>query len=172
MCIRDSKLFDRFKATDHTDSYWTIYHRLSAATHGNAEETIRWLLGMYPLLDSGDDRLLTKVGIETVNYTAMMLRFAVRFYIESTVHKMCIRDSGCGALYSTVEDLSRWNEGVFNGRVLDAASLKAAFTPVPTKASQLNSGNGYGFGWFVGPYRGLRDISHGGGMSGLSLIHI
>src|SRR6185436_20902384 len=37
---------------------------------------------------------------------------------------------GCGALYSTVEDLFRWNEGVFDGRVLDAASLKAAFTPV------------------------------------------
>jgi hypothetical protein len=27
------------------------------------------------------------------------------------------------------------------------------------EASQLNSGYGYGFGWFVGRYRGLRDIS-------------
>jgi len=56
---------------------------------------------------------------------------------------------GDGALYSTVEDLYRWNEGIFNGRVLDAASLKAAFTPVKKKVSQLNSGHGYGFGWFV-----------------------
>jgi CubicO group peptidase (beta-lactamase class C family) len=37
---------------------------------------------------------------------------------------------GAGALYSTVEDLYRWNEGIFNGRVLDATSLKAVFTPV------------------------------------------
>ena len=32
--------------------------------------------------------------------------------------------------------------------------------------SQLNSGDGYGFGWFVGSYRGLRDISHGGFIPG------
>ena len=77
---------------------------------------------------------------------------------------------GDGALYSTVEDLYRWNEGIFNRRVLDAASLKAAFTPVAMEAGQLNSGNGYGFGWFVGRYRGLRDISHGGGIPGFSSL--
>ena len=32
--------------------------------------------------------------------------------------------------------LYRWNEGLFNGRVLDAASLKAAFTPVKTEEKQ------------------------------------
>jgi CubicO group peptidase (beta-lactamase class C family) len=75
---------------------------------------------------------------------------------------------GAGALYSTAEDLYRWNEGVFNGRTLDAASLKAAFTPVKKKVSRLNSGNGYGFGWFIGRDRGLRDISHSGGLQGFS----
>ncbi|MGH7980885.1 MAG: serine hydrolase, partial [Limisphaerales bacterium] len=39
-------------------------------------------------------------------------------------------EAGDGALYSTVGDLYRWNEAIFNRRVLDAASLKAAFTPV------------------------------------------
>ncbi|HEY1663879.1 MAG TPA: serine hydrolase [Verrucomicrobiae bacterium] len=76
--------------------------------------------------------------------------------------------TGDGALYSTVKDLYRWNEGIFNGRVLDAASLKAAFTPVKKKVSQLNSGHGYGFGWFVGRDRGLREISHGGGIPGFT----
>jgi CubicO group peptidase (beta-lactamase class C family) len=75
---------------------------------------------------------------------------------------------GDGALYSTVEDLYRWNEGIFNGRVLDAASLKAAFTPVEKKVSQLNSGHGYGFGWFISRDRGLLDISHGGGIPGFT----
>ncbi|HVS73346.1 MAG TPA: serine hydrolase domain-containing protein [Phycisphaerae bacterium] len=75
---------------------------------------------------------------------------------------------GDGALYSTVEDLYRWNEGIFGERVLDAASLKAAFTAVATNASQINTGNGYGFGWFVGSYRGLRDISHGGAVQGFT----
>lgn len=74
--------------------------------------------------------------------------------------------AGAGALYSTVEDLFRWNEGVFNGRVLDAASLKAVFAPVKTSENQLNSDTGYGFGWFIYRHRGLREIWHGGGLPG------
>jgi hypothetical protein len=73
---------------------------------------------------------------------------------------------GCGGLYSTVEDLYRWNEGIFNGRVLDAASLKAAFTPVKEFESQVNSDCGYGFGWFITRDRGLRQIMHSGGVPG------
>lgn len=73
-----------------------------------------------------------------------------------------------GALYSTVGDLYRWNEGLFNGRVLDAASLKAAFAPVNVSDGQTNSDTGYGFGWFINQYRGLREISHGGGLQGFS----
>jgi CubicO group peptidase (beta-lactamase class C family) len=76
---------------------------------------------------------------------------------------------GAGAIYSTVEDLYRWNEGVFNGKVLNEASLKAAFTPVKTKENQDDdSGDGYGYGWSVSKLRGLREISHGGGLQGFS----
>jgi CubicO group peptidase (beta-lactamase class C family) len=73
---------------------------------------------------------------------------------------------GAGALYSTVEDLYRWNEAVFNGRVLKAASLKAAFTPVKIDEDQINSDFGYGFGWQVNRNRGLREIWHNGGVDG------
>jgi CubicO group peptidase (beta-lactamase class C family) len=73
---------------------------------------------------------------------------------------------GAGTLYSTVEDLFRWNEGIFNGRVLDGASLKLAFTSVKVFENQLNSDSGYGFGWFIGRHHGLWEISHGGGLNG------
>jgi CubicO group peptidase (beta-lactamase class C family) len=75
---------------------------------------------------------------------------------------------GAGALCSTVEDLYLWNEGLFNGRVLNAASLKTAFTPVHTRKHQINSDTGYGFGWGVSRYRGLRMIWHPGGGPGFS----
>ncbi len=78
--------------------------------------------------------------------------------------------SGAGALYSTVEDLYRWNEGVFNGQVLDVASLQAAFTPVRGSKGQVNWDAGYGFGWYVGHYRGLQEISHDGLISGFRSI--
>ncbi len=78
---------------------------------------------------------------------------------------------GSGALYSTVEDLYRWNEGIFNGRVLDTASLRAAFTPVTTKENWDDTRDtGYGFGWSVNRNRGLLEISHQGGLNGFSSI--
>jgi hypothetical protein len=74
--------------------------------------------------------------------------------------------------YSTVEDLYRWNEAIFNDRVLDTASLDAAFTPVKVDDESpffQRFGNGYGFGWFIGRFGrdlGLRMIWHNGGLPG------
>jgi len=74
---------------------------------------------------------------------------------------------GAGALYSTVEDLNRWIEGLHQGRVLDAASLKAALTPTKTKENEGEEGGiGYGFGVNFGRYRGLGEIWHTGGVDG------
>jgi len=74
-----------------------------------------------------------------------------------------------GSLYSTVGDLFRWNEGIFGGKLLKDASLKAAWTPVKTEENKDdNSGNGYGYGWFVSKLRGAEEISHGGGLNGFS----
>jgi CubicO group peptidase (beta-lactamase class C family) len=76
---------------------------------------------------------------------------------------------GAGALYSTVEDLYRWNEAVFGGKVLSEASLKAAFTPVKTDENKEEKTDaGYGYGWGVGRFRGAEEISHGGGLQGFS----
>jgi CubicO group peptidase (beta-lactamase class C family) len=74
---------------------------------------------------------------------------------------------GAGALYSTVGDLHRWNEGVFNGKVLTVPSLKAAFTPVVTAEDTVQAKeSGYGYGWSIQNFRGLQEISHGGGLHG------
>jgi hypothetical protein len=59
-----------------------------------------------------------------------------------------------GALYSTVEDLARWNDAVFGGKVLSQASLAAAFAPVQVGSSPPGED---GYGWNIG---------HGGGLPG------
>jgi CubicO group peptidase (beta-lactamase class C family) len=76
------------------------------------------------------------------------------------------RAGGAGALYSTVEDLARWNDALFGGRVLNKASLDAAWSPVATRANPTPTDGGYGFGWNIGSLRGLREIQHGGGLQG------
>ena len=79
------------------------------------------------------------------------------------------RAGGAGALYSTVEDLFRWNEGIFNGKGLSEASLKAAFTPVKTDSNQEDApGESYGYGWSMGRLRGAEEFSHGGRFQGFS----
>jgi CubicO group peptidase (beta-lactamase class C family) len=78
------------------------------------------------------------------------------------------RAGGAGALYSTVTDLYRWNEAVFNGKVLSEKSLTAAFTPVTLKdgGKPQTFGGGYGYGWGMSDFRGVKEISHGGGLHG------
>jgi CubicO group peptidase (beta-lactamase class C family) len=75
------------------------------------------------------------------------------------------RAGAAGNLYSTVEDLMRWNEGVFGGKILSEKSLEAAFTP-----HKLESGEEppmkYGYGWMTSEHRGLKTISHSGGLNG------
>jgi len=81
------------------------------------------------------------------------------------------RAGGAGALYSTVGDLHRWNEAVFNGKILSEASLKAAFTPATLNNGEVGKGTGvgsegYGYGWGIGALRGLPHIAHSGGLHG------
>lgn len=70
---------------------------------------------------------------------------------------------GAGALFSTTGDLQRWNEGIFGGNVLSKETLRAAFTPV--KLADGSTKN-YGYGWGISEKRGVRIISHGGGLQG------
>ncbi len=72
---------------------------------------------------------------------------------------------GAGAIYSTVDDLLKWNQALYGGKVLKDESLKAMETPVV-----LNSGEKasplYAYGLGLGKYRGEDIISHSGGLNG------
>jgi CubicO group peptidase (beta-lactamase class C family) len=64
-----------------------------------------------------------------------------------------------GALYSTTEDLLRWEQGLFGGRLLSAASLRKMTTPFK---------NGYAFGVAVQTVDGRSSILHNGGIEGFN----
>lgn len=80
------------------------------------------------------------------------------------------RAGGAGALYSTVGDLYRWNEGIFGGKVLGESTLKTAFTPVTLNSGEVANAMGakYGYGWLMLETRGLQEIQHGGGLNGFN----
>lgn len=73
---------------------------------------------------------------------------------------------GAGAIYSTVEDLHKWNEALYNGKVLQEKSLKAGLTPVVLNNGEKPDNATYGYGWALNNYRGQDIIEHGGGLHG------
>ena len=66
---------------------------------------------------------------------------------------------GAGALYSTAGDLLKWEQALFGGKVLTAASLAKMTTPFK---------NDYAFGLGIETAGGHKRISHGGGIEGFN----
>jgi CubicO group peptidase (beta-lactamase class C family) len=64
-----------------------------------------------------------------------------------------------GALYSTTEDLLRWEQGLMGGKVLSAPSLQKMTTPFKSD---------YAFGLAVHTANGHKVIEHGGGIEGFN----
>ncbi len=72
---------------------------------------------------------------------------------------------GDGGIYSSIQDLAKWDRALRNHTLLTAAEMQPALTPVQPTAHPANS-NGksisYGFGWFLDPYHGHKRMSHNG----------
>ena len=72
---------------------------------------------------------------------------------------------GAGSIYSTVDDLLKWNQALYGGKVLTEKSLQAALTPVVLKNGEQPPVQ-YGYGLGLSKFRGEDIISHSGGLHG------
>jgi CubicO group peptidase (beta-lactamase class C family) len=66
-----------------------------------------------------------------------------------------------GSLYSTVEDLYKWDRALYTEKVLSEASKQRMFTPGLSD---------YGYGWEIRNTKGVTTIEHGGGINGFNTI--
>lgn len=73
---------------------------------------------------------------------------------------------GDGGIYSSIDDLEKWDRALHAQTLLTAAEMQAALTPVQPGGSSANLESGktvsYGFGWFLDPYQGHKRMSHDG----------
>jgi CubicO group peptidase (beta-lactamase class C family) len=67
--------------------------------------------------------------------------------------------TGGGNLYSTVEDLSRWDHALVTGKLISLASYRLMYTPVKQN---------YAYGWVVQTRSRRQEISHEGGGPGFN----
>jgi CubicO group peptidase (beta-lactamase class C family) len=73
-----------------------------------------------------------------------------------------------GCLYSTTEDLYRWDQALTSGHpaLVSARTLRQMFTPfAPTDPAAPHS-VAYGYGWFIGYEGAHREIEHTGDING------
>ena len=71
-----------------------------------------------------------------------------------------------GGLYSTVEDLYRWDQALYTERLVPKAALDTMFTP--HAAFPPPGDGGYGYGWDIFEEEGRRVVGHLGGIEGFS----
>jgi CubicO group peptidase (beta-lactamase class C family) len=72
--------------------------------------------------------------------------------------RLSLFEDAPGELYSTVRDLSRWCDSMFDCPLVPRRTLRLMFTP----HGQVDASLHYGYGWFLAP----RYRMHGGGTSG------
>lgn len=70
-----------------------------------------------------------------------------------------------GALYFTVQDLSKWDAALYTGKLVRKSTLEQMWTPVTCSGGKKYP---YGFGWSVQESNGHRLIEHGGAWQGFS----
>ena len=73
---------------------------------------------------------------------------------------------GDGGIYSTVDDMFKWDQGLYNAGLVKKSTMAEALTPY-----KLNDGStrgNYGFGWRLDRGAKLDVIEHGGSWAGFS----
>jgi CubicO group peptidase (beta-lactamase class C family) len=77
---------------------------------------------------------------------------------------------GDGGIYSSIDDLAKWDRALRQHTLLSATEMQPALTPVQPTDGPAKFPDGpnvsYGFGWFLDPYQGHKRMSHDGGTIG------
>ncbi|HWB27683.1 MAG TPA: serine hydrolase domain-containing protein [Chitinophagaceae bacterium] len=84
-------------------------------------------------------------------------------HYERTDQSITSGTYGDGGIYSSVDDLFKWDQALYTTKLVSAGTLQEAFTP---GTYGNNEHSDYGFGWSIDTVRGYRKISHEGASIG------
>jgi CubicO group peptidase (beta-lactamase class C family) len=98
-------------------------------------------------------------GSLAVGYTGFYDHWEKADYIDMTI------PYAAGGLYSTIEDLYRWDQVLYTEQLVSQELLRLMFTPHNKIA---DTGLSYGYGWVIGEMNHHYAVSHDGGIKGLA----
>ncbi len=128
-----------------------VIERITGASYGKfVTDNIFTPLGMK---DSGYDSNTAVIPRRAAGYTPSPTGPVNAGFVHMSI------PHAAGALYSTTEDLLRWEQGLFGGKLISAASLAKMTTPFKSD---------YAFGVMVQTMSGKKVVQHGGGIEGFN----
>jgi len=154
--FRDKPLdFEPGEKWNYSNSgYVLLSYLIEKITGDSYEKFVREnILTPLGMKDSGYDSNSAVILHRASGYVSGKNGFENAGFVHMTVPQ------GAGALYSTTEDLLKWEQGLFGGKVLRAASLEKMTTPFK---------NNYALGLQVDTVGGHKVIEHGGGIEGFN----
>jgi len=134
--------------------YLLLGYLIEKITGGSYEKFVREnIFTPLGMRDSGYDSNSAVISHRASGYVHGAGGLENAGYINMTI------PHAAGALYSTTEDLLKWEQGLFGGKLLSAASLKTMTTPFK---------HDYACGLGVATKDGRTVIEHGGGIEGFN----
>jgi CubicO group peptidase (beta-lactamase class C family) len=109
------------------------------------------------MVNTGYDHSRTDLAIGYTNRTDIKAKF-----VDMSI------PYAAGGLYSTVEDLYRWDQALYAEQLVPQKALDAMFTP--HAAIPESGGLNYGYGWFVGQWLNRSVVFHPGGLVGYTSL--
>ena len=161
-CSRDLEFEPGSKFSYSNSGYFILGAILEQLT-GKSYETLLHERILEPLgmKDTGYDHWDTILPHRAVGYEKSLKGFHRAAYLDMSI------PYSAGSLYSTVEDLHRWDQALYTEKLVSAKSREIMFTPFL---------GDYAFGWvvkkqLVGPNAGPRVvIGHEGGINGFNTL--
>jgi D-alanyl-D-alanine carboxypeptidase len=136
-----------------------VIEKVSGVPYGQFLETnIFHPLGMS---DSGYDQQSTILPRRAAGYMRRDGKITNADFIDMSI------PYAAGSIYSTVEDMFRWSEGLAHGKILSQQSTEEMFASYPETVFQ---GQHYGYGVVLAQRFGRALQYHGGGVKGFESV--
>jgi CubicO group peptidase (beta-lactamase class C family) len=90
---------------------------------------------------------------------------AIGYNIFGDKNDYTLFTTGAGGMYTTVEDLYKWDQALYTEILIKSETLEEAFTPF---LLNNDSTTHYGFGWGIQEDENGKRVQHSGGLAGFS----
>jgi CubicO group peptidase (beta-lactamase class C family) len=135
--------------------YMLLGYIIESVTQTSFEQNVRQrILQPLKMTQSGFDFINLKNINKEKGYTSIKDPAPVSsIIVDSTI------SYASGALYSTVDDLYKWERAIYTEKILSQHTWKTVFTPYKNK---------YGYGWGIDTFYSKEVLGHGGNIPGFS----